>query len=500
MSDTPPFQGVRAGIAGGVTWKTISAVTLQLSRIVTAVILARLLSPDDYGLASMALVASSLVFVFADVGLGSALVQRETITEEDRCTVFWTSLAVGATLTVVGVAASGFVADFFGRPEVTALFAVFSISFFATSVSSTQAALFTREMNFRALEIRQIASYLVGAVVGIATALAGMGAWAIILQQLTISLVGTTLLTVFSPWRPRFMFSRASLSDLGGFGANVFGSRLLFFCNRNADNILIGRFLGSAALGAYAVAYNVMLLPFSQLAGPLQEVLFPAFARMQADVEQVARLWLRATRIVGAITIPAFLGLMIVAPEFVTTLLGAKWHAAIPVMRILCVVGLLQSLQRMNSSILEARDQTRVLLRFSIIAFVASISAFVGGLHWGIVGVATAYAIVNVLLQPYYAAITCRAVNTKLRRFAASVSPVAQAAAGMAVGVLALQTALIQAGVPSALRLVLLVVAGAVLYLPIVLWRDTELRREAARVLARRHTGSLPLGYTPLED
>ena len=492
MRDAAPFPEVQAGIASGVTWKTISAVTLQLSRIVTAIILARLLVPDDYGLASMALVASSLVFVFADVGLGSALVQREQITEKDRCTVFWTSVAIGTLLTVVGVAASGLVADFFGRPEVAALFAVFSISFVITSISSTQAALFTRQMNFRALELRQIVSYLAGAVVGISTAVAGLGAWAIILQQLTIAVVGTVLLTVFSPWRPRFVFSRASLRDLGGFGVNVFGSRLLFYCNRNADNILIGRFLGSAALGAYAVAYNVMLLPFSQLAGPLQEVLFPAFARMQADVEQVARLWLRANRIVGAITIPAFLGLMIVAPEFVTTLLGAKWHAAVPVMRILCIVGLLQSLQRMNSSILEARDQTQVLLRFSIIAFVASISAFAGGLHWGIVGVASAYAVVNVFLQPYYAAITCRAVNTSLRRFAASLWPVMQSAVAMSLGVLALKAALIQAGVPSALRLVMLVVAGAALYLPLVLWRDAELRGEAARLLERRRAGSLP--------
>jgi O-antigen/teichoic acid export membrane protein len=495
-----PPQDIRAGIVGGVAWKTASAVTLQLSRIVTSVILAHLLLPGDYGLASMALVASMLVFVFADVGLGSALVQREEITEEDRCTVFWTSVGVGAVLTLIGVAASGLVADFFGQTKVGPLFAVFSISFLLTSISATQVALFTREMDFRALELRQIVSYLAGAVVGIATAAAGMGAWAIIFQQLTISLVGTVLLTIFSHWRPRLCYSRASLRRLGRFGGNVFGSRLLFYGNRNADNILIGRFLGSAALGSYAVAYNVMLLPFSQLAGPLQEVLFPAFARMQEDVEQVARLWLRANRVVGAITIPAFLGLAVVAQEFVTTLLGPNWVAAIPVMRILCIVGLLQSLQRMNSSILEARNQTGILLRFSIVAFVASISAFIGGLHWGIVGVAAAYAIVNLFLQPYYAFVTCRTVGTTLHRFAASLSPVAQSAAAMAAAILVLRALLVHAGMSAPLRLIVLIAAGAIVYVPLVLWRDTDLRRDAFRLLAyRRARGMLPR-LTALEE
>jgi O-antigen/teichoic acid export membrane protein len=486
----PDVPSVRARVLTGVAWKAGSAVTLQLSRAITSIILARLLLPSQYGLASMALVASSLVFVFADVGLGAALVQRREVTEADRSTVFWISVFVGSLLTAVGILCSGYVADFYGRSAVGPLFAVFSISFVLTAISSTHIAMFTREMDFRSLELRQIISYLAGAAVGISAAATGAGAWAIIFQQLTISAVGTALLLAFQRWRPRLVFSRASLRSLGGFGGNVFGTRLLFYCNRNADNILIGRFLGAGPLGAYTIAYNVMLLPFSQLAGPLQEVLFPAFARVQADSARVGSMWLRANRVVGSITIPAFLGLAVVAPDFVEVLLGNRWRGAIRVMQILCFVGLLQSVQRMNSSVLEARDRTGVLLRFSVVSFAVSITSFALGLHWGIVGVATAYLIANLVLQPYYARLACRAVELRLRDFVLALTRATEAAIVMAVVVYLAREALISAQSGAAVRLIVLIAMGFVVYLPLLLLRDRALRTELRELVASRRASS----------
>ena len=159
--------------------------------------------------------------------------------------------------------------------------------FVVASLGATQTALLTREMAFRALELRPMAGRPVGAAVGIALA-AGAGAWAIIAQQLTIVVVWTILIWRPRRWRPRFTFSMASLRDLGGFSGNVFGQRLVYYVHRNADNLLIGRFLGASALGVYALAYNVMLQPMSRIAGPVQEVLFPAFSRMQDDRERMA--------------------------------------------------------------------------------------------------------------------------------------------------------------------------------------------------------------------
>jgi O-antigen/teichoic acid export membrane protein len=287
----------------------------------------------------------------------------------------------------------------------------------------------------------------------------------------------------------------ASLRDLGGFSVRVFGTRVLFYLNRNADNLLIGRFLGPAALGAYAVAYNVMLAPMSRIARPVVEVLFPAFSRMQDDPERIGSLWLRANRLVAAITIPAMAGLMVVASEFVTVVLGDQWSAAVPVIQILAWVGLMQSLQQLNSSILQARDRTGDLLRYSVIVLVASLTAFGVGIQWGIVGVAAAYAVSSTIVEPYYAWLTMRALDVRLGAYLRHLSGVATAALGMVAVVAGLRWMLLEEGVPAGARLALLVACGALTFGVLCAWRAPEVLSEL-RVLRRRRRAPA-LGVAP---
>ncbi|MDX6491564.1 MAG: hypothetical protein QOD43_1809, partial [Gaiellaceae bacterium] len=355
---TPAAKSLRGPVVRGLAWKGASQVFLQGSRIVVAVILARMLAPHDYGLAAMALVLASLVIVFSDVALGAAIVQRTHLTEDDLSTAFWTSVGVGTICTGLGIGLSGVFAGIYGDQSVRPLFAVLSVSFVVTSLATTHEALLVREMNFRSLELRNIGGTAVGAVLGIFLAAKGYGAWAIIGQQLAIATVSTTLLWLFSPWRPTWSFSVASLRSLGGFSGNVFAHRLLYYLHRNADNLLIARFLGPAALGVYGFAYNVMLVPFSRIAGPLTEVLFPAFSRMKDDRERMTAVWIRATRLVASFSVPALLGLVIVAPDFIHVALGDRWSHAVILIQVLAWVGLLQSLQTLNPNILQALDRT----------------------------------------------------------------------------------------------------------------------------------------------
>jgi O-antigen/teichoic acid export membrane protein len=340
-------------------------------------------------------------------------------------------------------------------------------------------------MQFRSLELRMMAGTLVGGTAGIVVAAMGGGAWAIIVQQLAIAATSTLLLWVFSPWRPRFTYSLHSLRSLGGFSLNVFGTRVLFYANRNLDNLLIGRFLGPASLGAYAIAYNVMLMPLARIAQPIVEVLFPAMSRIQDDRPRMAAMWLRANRMIGAITVPAMIGLILVAPEFVATLFGSRWEEATPVIQILAWVGLLQSLQRLNSSVLLACDRTATLLRYSIVVLAASVVAFVGGLHWGIVGVATGYAISSTVVEPYYTWLTARTLELRLTDFLRSLAGVAQATAGMAAVVLVAKEWVVSPDLPAGVRLLIFVALGTATYLALAAWRAPELRADV-RGLRRR--------------
>jgi O-antigen/teichoic acid export membrane protein len=471
-------DGMRGRILSGLAWKVASQVFDQGSRIAVALVLARLLTPHDYGLAAMVLVFSSLVVIFADLALGAALVQRRELSETDRSTVFWTSAAVGVLFSAAGIALSGPIAAFYGEPDVQPLFAAFSVGFAVTALGTTQKALLSREMAFRSLELRVMAGTAVGGVLGVWLALEGFGAWAIIGQQLAIAGVSTLLLWVLSPWRPGFTFSFATLRSFGGFSASVFGTRMLFYLNRNADNVLIGRFLGPAALGVYAVAYNVMLAPLSRIAQPVVEVLFPAFSRMQDDRQRLASAWLRGNRLIGALTIPGMLGLIVVAPEFVSVVLGDRWTEATPVIQILAWVGLIQSLQRLNSSILMACDRAGTLLRYSVVVLVASLAAFVLGLNWGIVGVATAYAISSTFVEAYYCRLTAQALGLSVWSVARSLGGVAQASVGMLACVIAAKLVLVDQGVPDAARLVVLTLLGLAVFAALCFWRAPEVRRE----------------------
>jgi O-antigen/teichoic acid export membrane protein len=495
ISPEPPVAADSLGtlkdrVRGGMAWTALAQVLSQVTRIAVLVVLARLLTPHEYGLAAMVFVFSGLVLLFADLGFSAAVVQRRELTDTDCSTAFWINVAAGAILTLVGVLAAGPIAAFYGEPAVKPLFEAVSLAFLLTSVQSTQIALLKKSMRFRALEIRKMIGTAASAAVAIAVAVEGAGAWAIIASQLSFAAVSGLLVWTVSPWRPSFTFSRASLRALGGYGTKVFSWDALFYLNRNMDNLLIGRFLGSAPLGAYNVAYNATIFPIDQFAGPIREVLFPAFARLQHDPRQIGEAWLRGTRLVAAVLIPALAGLAVVAPDFVPVVLGHRWHQAVPVVQILVWVALLKSLQRLNGTVLQACGRAGWGLLFAAVAFVASMAAFAIGLRWGIVGVAACYAVATTLIQPFYTWLTARAAGLSLRAVTRVLAGVVQAATVMVLVTVATRIVLVHQGLPSAPRLVLTCTVGAIVFVPLCAWWAPAVRADI-RGFTRRGRGEV---------
>jgi O-antigen/teichoic acid export membrane protein len=489
-------DSIGSRIRSGLAWKAGSQIALQVSRVVVALVLARLLAPHDWGLAAMVAVFSSFVVVFTDSALGTALIQRARLYPGDRSTVFWISAAIGLLLALGGIGLAGPVASFYGEDAVEPLFAAISIGFFVSALGTTHAALFVREMNFRVLELRAIAATVVGAATGIVVALADYGAWAIVGQQLAEAVTSTVLLWYLSPWRPSLTFSFASVRRLGAFAGNVMGENLLYQAGRSVSSVLIGRFLGPASVGTYALATNVILVPFTRIAGPLQQVFFPAFSRMNDDRERMADVWIRATRLVALVSMPSLVGLAVVAPDFVDVVLGSRWHETATVIQILAGVGLIQSLQTLNGEVLLALDRSAWLLRFTLLWFLVSVSAFAIGVQWGVLGIAASYAVATALVEPIRTYLTTRALAISPWRVVASLSGVAQAAALMGAAVLAARATLVAAGVPTAARLALLIVLGAIVYLACCLWRAPEITRELRDAIGRRR-GSPPVEPAP---
>jgi O-antigen/teichoic acid export membrane protein len=477
---------LRGKVRRGLGWKLANVGLGQGGEIVISIVLAHLLLPHDFGLAGLAIAFSGIPLQFTDVGLGAALVRRKTITEEDRSTVFWACLAAGTALTLLGVAISPLIADFFSNPKVMPLFAVLSTSFLFLSLGQTQSALLTREMSFRSLELRNIVATLFGAVAALLVAVAGGGAWAIIAQVVFTSAGSTVLLWTVSPWRPKRIFSGERFRTLGAFGIKSLGMRMLGWVNLNMDNLLVGRVLGSTPLGIYSIAYNVMVLPSSNITTPLRDVLFAAFARLRDDPRRLGDVWLRINNVAGSVLVPAFFGLAAVSADFVPAVLGPHWHAAIPVLQLLSLGGAAQSLQAFNGQVYQALGRPGLFLRFMCFVTVVMVTGFGIGLIWGIVGVAGSYAVARTITLITNSVQMSRLMGFNLWRILGSYLEICGRAAAMGAAVYAGRIGLIHLGVPLGLRLAILVVGGAVIYLLVTLLVARDLVRDARNGLFRR--------------
>jgi PST family polysaccharide transporter len=205
-------------------------------------------------------------------------------------------------------------------------------------------------------------------------------------------------------------------------------------------------------------------VPFSRLASPLHDVVYPVFTRVQDDLPRVARVWLRAIRLLAAVAIPAMLGLVVAAPDLVDVVFGRRWHAAVPVMQILAWVGALYVVQGLNSVLLQALGRTRLLLGYALVSFAAGLGSFVLGLRWGIVGVAGCFAAVMTVIGPLYMTVTARAAGVTGRDVWSALAGIVRAAVVTAVALTALRILLVHGGATPAVRLLAIAAAGTVVY------------------------------------
>ncbi len=473
----------------GVGWNVAAQAAVQVTRVCVGVVIARLLSRSDFGLAAMALVFSGFVGLFTDLSLGAALVQRRSITEDDRSTVFWTTAAFGCLCTLVCIAVAEPIARFYGHAQVRWLFSVLSLTFAITGLTVAHTALLNREMRYRTLQLASFAGTLLGAVVSVTFAVVGFGPWAIIGDAVAAVSLSTAIVWFVTGWTPKFAFSRESLRDVGGFGLTLFGSRVLAYANLNADNLLVGRFLGARALGAYALAYNVMFTPMLRIAQPVQQVLTPAFSRLQEHPERLAAGWLRTKRLLSALLLPAFAGIGVIAPDLVPIVFGAKWHPAIRILQLLAVAGMAQSLIQADWSALQALGRAGTLLRLNVFVTAVILVSFAAGLHWGIVGVAAGYAIARWLLVVPDNWVTSRALGIGLRDALSAGSTALVPTAAMIAVAAAARYGLQRVGIPAAARLPVVIVVGSVAYPAFARLLTPGLVQEFREVLRQRRSG-----------
>ncbi|MGH8523400.1 MAG: MOP flippase family protein, partial [Gammaproteobacteria bacterium] len=384
--------------ASGAKWSLISVTGRRLMSLVTSIVLARLLSPTDFGLVAMAAVFVGFIELLRDMGTGAGIVQTSRPTDELLSSVFWLNVGLGVVATALLLALAPLAAMLFRESRLILVLQGLSISVLFAALSVVQTSLLTRQMRFRRLAIVELTGSLAGGVLGIALALSGYAVWSLVWQSVCSVLLVSAGTCLVSEWRPRFVFQLSSLRSILGFSANLTGFNLLNYFVRNADNFLIGRYLGAQNLGLYDLAYRVMLYPLHLVSWALGRALFPVYARMQTDHARLGAAYLKVTRAIALIVFPMMLGLVAVAEPFVQTVVGAAWSSVTPLLFILGPLAAYQAIGTTVGHIYQATGRTDVLLRWGAGAGTLLVASFVVGLQWGIVGVAACYAIVSYAL------------------------------------------------------------------------------------------------------
>lgn len=364
----------------------------QLFTWAVTLVVIRLLSPADYGLMELATVFVSFLTMIGEMGLGAAIVQRHDMSDEDLRSVFGLILLVSLLLCLSLSGAAPFIAAFYKEPQLTLIILFLSLVFLFSGLATVPYNLLLRDLEYRKIAIVDFVAALAGSFTTLALAMLGMKVWALVFGILLIRVTTLVGLHMFRPYikMPRFTFD--GLWSIVIFSSNVTLSRILWYVYSFAiASLIIGKVLGTEALGIYSIALFLACLPMEKVSGTLNQVAFPAFSSIQDKPELVGGHFLKATRIIFVIAVPVFLGISIVGPEIITICFGEKWIEAIVPLQIIALTVPLRMVRNLMMPALLGLGHSKVnLVNESIAVVLMSVAFYVASL-WGLVGVSSVW-------------------------------------------------------------------------------------------------------------
>ncbi len=344
----------RRAFTGG-QWRVASLGVQGVLHLVVGVVLARLLLPADFGLAALALIVIGFATMVGDVGVGAAVMQRLVVTTAHLRVAFTLSVLAGVVIAGALFGIAPLIAILAKSPAVTPVLRVQSIVFIATGVGTVARALLQRRLDFRRLFAVDLISYLLGyALIAIGGALLGFGVWSLVFGSLVQSWLASVLSAVSARAPVKPLIAKQEMRDLLGFGVGVTVNGVIAYVGRNGDNFLVGRFLGTTALGLYSRAFNFMMLPINYLTSVIPTILIPAFAEIQLDKARVGRGYLMGVQTAALITAPVMVWIIVSAPHLIIGVYGERWAGAVLPLQLLAAAGVPRAMLGLAGAVAQA--------------------------------------------------------------------------------------------------------------------------------------------------
>lgn len=465
----------------GVAWTTVGSLGNYGVHFVFNIILARLLSPEDFGICFMPVIFYTLAHICVEGGFSSALVQRREVNERDYNTAYWFRQLMGVAMYAVLWLCAPLIASFYDTPVLTDVIKVSGLSLIIAPLTMIPHVRFMRQLNFRTPALLGIAGALMSGASGVTLALHGWGLWALVWSGIMTDLFNLLLLAFVAPWWPRLQFSLASMRAMLGFGSKMQASQILNTIIENLTPILIGKVYSGHQLGLYMRSLNWARIPSSGLTGVVGKVIFPLFSRLQDDTERLASAFRRVSRVTAFVIFPLMMAVAAISDPMVRVLLTDKWEECIPYTQLLCFSMMWYPILSINLQLLIAKGRSDAFLRLEVIKAVASL-ALLGAFYYGIM----VYLWVMVLLSPvslwvnaYY---TKRLTGVSFRRQLADLLPIVLFA-GVMYGLLSLVIGVIG---NVFVQFVVSIVVGFVFYVVVGRWLFRREFDEVMRMLGRK--------------
>jgi teichuronic acid exporter len=450
----------RAARAGA--WSALDIVLRQGVQFVVAVILARLLSPADFGLMSLLAFFSSLSIVFVQGGLSMALVQRTETSHAQESAVFWVNVVAGTLFALILLAIAPMVARFYGYPLMDPLMYVVAGQVVLSSLGAVHSSLLTRSLRFDRLTKAGVVTSLVSGVAGVVAAVMGWGVWALAIQFLVNAAVGSATLWWVSDWRPAWRADVREIRDLFGFGARISLSSTLEILYGKGFALVIGKAYGASDLGLLERASNTTGLPTGIISQIIARTALPLFAARSGDIDGLRRGFQRSVSLAMLLSLPLMAGLALLSELVILNLFGPKWGGSAPLLAITAIGGTLVPLHVLNLQLLLALGDSKRFLQLEIQKKAIGVFIFGAGCFFGIAGVAYASILFAVVAYIINARPTRESINYGIVAQIGDLRGIIAATLFMSAGVLVLKSALALPPLPA---LAVLVAVGGVLYM-----------------------------------
>lgn len=398
-------ESLREKSVRGVVWSAIERFALLGIQFVVQVVLARLLTPEDYGIVGILAVFLAVSQTFIDSGFTNALIQNQQRTEKDFATAFFFNGAISAFCYALLFFGAPFIADFYEMPQLVPVTRVIGLALIFSALSAVHRTQLTINVDFKTQAKATLSAVILSGVVGIALAYCGFGVWALVVQTLVNTGVTTLLFWILVRWFPRHFFSPASFKPMFSFGSKLLAASLLHTVYMNLYPLVVGKFFSATALGYFSRAQQFASLPATTGSGILGRVTFPLLATVQDDNERLSAVYRKYLRVSTGAIAPVMLGLCALTKPLVLILIGEKWLPIVPLMQVLCLAWMVDPIALVNLNLLNVKGRTDLVLRLEVVKKITATVILFASLPFGLIGLCwgkAIYAQISLIMNTHY--------------------------------------------------------------------------------------------------